>query len=94
MFLNAVIHVPAGHKLAVPESAVIDTGTRQLVYVEKSPGEYEPRLITLGKKAENYYEVIAGVKAGERVVASANFLIDSESKLKAATQNPTGHKHD
>ncbi len=86
MYLNAVIHVPAGRKLAVPETAVIDTGTRQLVYVEKSAGEFEPRIVTLGKKAEGFYEVIAGVKEGERVVTSANFLVDSESKLKAAVQ--------
>jgi Cu(I)/Ag(I) efflux system membrane fusion protein len=86
MYLNAVIHVPSGRKLAVPESAVVDTGTRQLVYVEKSPGEFEPRAVTLGKKAEGFYEVISGVEEGERVVTSANFLIDSESKLKAAIQ--------
>lgn len=91
MYLDAVIHVPSGKKLAVPATAVIDTGTRQLVYVEKSPGEFEPRLVTLGKKAEDFYEVIAGVKEGENVVTSANFLIDSESKLKAATQ---GQSHD
>jgi Cu(I)/Ag(I) efflux system membrane fusion protein len=88
-YLNAVIHAPAGRKLAIPSAAVIDTGTRQLVYVEKGDagsGEYEPREVTLGKKAEDYYEVLSGVKEGERVVASANFLIDSESKLKAASQ--------
>jgi len=86
MYLDAVIHVPVGRALAAPESAVMDTGTRQLVYVEKSPGEYEPRPVILGKKAEGFYEIVSGLKEGERVVTSANFLIDSESKLKAAAQ--------
>ncbi len=86
MYLNAVVHVPTGKALAVPETAVIDTGTRQLVYVEKAPGEFEPRAVVVGKKAEGFYEVVSGIKAGERVVTSANFLIDSESKLKGAVK--------
>lgn len=84
MFLMAVIHASLGKRLAVPESAVMNTGTRQLVFVEREPGAYDPREVTLGRQAGNYYEVLGGLKEGERVVTSANFLIDSESKIKAA----------
>jgi Cu(I)/Ag(I) efflux system membrane fusion protein len=93
MFANAEIKVPLGQKLAVPEGAVIDTGLRQVAIVDKGSGYFEPREIKVGAKAENYYEVITGLKAGERVVTSANFLIDSESKLKEALGGMAGMEH-
>jgi Cu(I)/Ag(I) efflux system membrane fusion protein len=70
--------------LTVPDSAVLDTGTRQLVLVQRGEGQFEPRLVKLGMHADGYFEVLEGVKAGENVVVSANFLIDAESNLKAA----------
>jgi len=84
MFANVEIKVRLGQKLVVPEGAVIDTGIRQMVIIDKGSGYFEPREVKVGAKAEDYYEVIKGLKAGERVVTSANFLIDSESKLKEA----------
>ncbi len=73
-----------GKVLAVPDSAVLDSGTRQLVLIQRSAGAFEPRTVKLGMRADGYIEVLDGVKAGENVVVSANFLIDAESNLKAA----------
>jgi Cu(I)/Ag(I) efflux system membrane fusion protein len=84
MYLNAAIHAALGRRLAVPEAAVIDTGTRQLVFVQTAPGQFDPRTIEIGRQADGYFEVRSGLKEGERVSTAANFLIDSESKLKAA----------
>jgi Cu(I)/Ag(I) efflux system membrane fusion protein len=84
MYANVEIEVHLGQKLAVPEGAIIDTGVRQMAIVDKGNGYFEPREVKTGSKVENYYEIVKGLKAGERVVTSANFLIDSESKLKEA----------
>jgi Cu(I)/Ag(I) efflux system membrane fusion protein len=73
-----------GKVLAVPDSAVLDSGTRQVVLVELGAGRFEPRAVQLGTRGGGYVEVLEGVKAGEAVVVSANFLIDAESNLKAA----------
>ncbi|MBK5104327.1 MAG: efflux RND transporter periplasmic adaptor subunit [Burkholderiales bacterium] len=73
-----------GRVLAVPDSAVLDTGTRQLVLVQRGEGKFEPRPVKLGARGDGYIEIIEGVKDGESVVVSANFLIDAESNLKAA----------
>jgi Cu(I)/Ag(I) efflux system membrane fusion protein len=70
--------------LAVPDSAVLDSGTRQVVLIELGAGRFEPRVVKLGMRGDGYVEVLEGVKAGEAVVVSANFLIDAESNLKAA----------
>lgn len=86
MYLSATIHAALGQKLAVPDSAVLDTGMRQLVYVQTAPGQYAPREIRVGREASGYYEVKSGLKEGENVVTSANFLIDSESKIRSAAQ--------
>jgi len=76
----------AGMVVSVPESAVLDTGARQAVLVERGEGLYEPRPVTIGARAGGYLAVLDGLKEGERVVVSANFLIDAESNLKAALQ--------
>jgi hypothetical protein len=86
MYLSAVIQARVGKRLAVPVSAVMDTGARQLVYVQKEAGTYEPREVQLGRRADDYYEILKGLAEGEKVVTSANFLIDSESRIQAATQ--------
>jgi Cu(I)/Ag(I) efflux system membrane fusion protein len=92
MFANVEITVRLGYKLAVPEGAVIDTGVRTLVIVDRGAGYFEPREVRLGAKAGEVFEVLDGLAAGERVVTSANFLIDSESKLKEAVGG-MGHQH-
>jgi Cu(I)/Ag(I) efflux system membrane fusion protein len=70
--------------VTVPLSAVIDSGTRQIVLIDKGQGRFEPREVKLGARSDTYVEVIEGVKDGEPVVVAANFLIDAESNLKAA----------
>jgi Cu(I)/Ag(I) efflux system membrane fusion protein len=92
MYLSALIHAALGRRLAVPESALMDTGSRQLVYVQKEGGTYEPRQVQAGRRAEGYYEVLSGLQEGEKVVTSANFLIDSESRIQAATQKAMENK--
>ena len=86
MYARAEIASGKGRRkvLAVPESAVLDTGTRQTVLVQRGEGAFEPRPVKLGMHADGYIEVLDGIKAGESVVVSANFLIDAESNLKAA----------
>lgn len=83
MYVDAAIHANIGDKLALPTSALVDTGTRKIVYIDLGSGRIEPREVEVGRQAEGYYEVLSGLREGEKVVTSANFLIDSESKLKA-----------
>ena len=70
--------------LSVPESAILDTGKRQTVLVERGEGRYEPREVKVGRRADGYAEILEGVAKDEKVVVSANFLIDAESNLQAA----------
>ncbi|MBI4686533.1 MAG: efflux RND transporter periplasmic adaptor subunit [Nitrospirae bacterium] len=91
MFTNVEIKVNLGKRLAVPEDAVLDTGTRQVVYVDKGEGYFEPREVMLGISANGFKEVIRGLKAGEKVATSAAFIIDSEAQLKGV--KPLEHKH-
>ncbi|MDO8813243.1 MAG: efflux RND transporter periplasmic adaptor subunit [Gallionella sp.] len=93
MFAQVEISVTSkGKVLTVPASAVIDSGTRQIVLVQLAEGRFEPREISLGSRSDNYVEVLEGVAEGERVVVAANFLIDAESNLKAALGG-LGHAH-
>ncbi len=71
-------------RLAVPDSAVIDSGTRQVVLVQRGEGRFEPHVVKLGRQADGYWEVLEGLAAGDEVVTRANFLIDAESNLKSA----------
>src|SRR3989338_2934634 len=85
--MYANVEIPVGGKdkvLTVPTSAVIDSGTRQIVLVQLAPGRFDPRVVRLGSRSEDYVEVLEGVAAGEEGVISANFLIDAESNLMAA----------
>ena len=85
MYVDAEIDTGSGEPvLSVPESAVMDTGSRQAVFVDKGQGRFEPRDVKLGHRGNGYVEVREGVSEGEPVVVSANFLIDAESNLKAA----------
>ena len=92
MYGNVEIKVHLGQRLVVTEGAIIDTGLRQMAIVDKGNGYFEPREVKVGAKVDNYYEILKGLKAGERVVTSANFLIDSESRFKEAVGAP-GHAH-
>jgi Cu(I)/Ag(I) efflux system membrane fusion protein len=92
MYANIEISASSGSRLTIPAEAVLDTGMRQIVYVEKKPGVYEMREVRLGVRGETSVEVLSGVKKGERVVTSGNFLIDSESQLRAGPGGG-GHSH-
>ncbi|MDP2643602.1 MAG: efflux RND transporter periplasmic adaptor subunit [Desulfobacterales bacterium] len=93
MYADVDISIDLGRKVAIPEDAIIDTGRRQVVFIDKGSGVFEAREVKIGVKAEEHYEVITGVRPGERVVTSANFLIDSESKFKEAIEKMTGQGH-
>ncbi|MDD4954542.1 MAG: efflux RND transporter periplasmic adaptor subunit [Candidatus Omnitrophica bacterium] len=84
MFVNADIKVDLGKQLAVPDSAVIDTGIRKIVYLSKPGNLLEAREVKLGQHAQGYYEVTEGLSEADTVVTSGNFLVDSESKLKSS----------
>jgi Cu(I)/Ag(I) efflux system membrane fusion protein len=85
MYIDAEIETgPLSPVLAVPESAVLDSGSRQVVLIDKGEGRFEPREVKLGRHGGGFVEVTQGVSEGEAVVTSANFLIDAESNLKAA----------
>ncbi len=87
MFVNVKLKINLGNKLVVPEDAVLDTGTEQYVFVDKGSGYLEPRAVKLGPEAGGFHAVESGLKAGERVVTAANFILDSESRLKGAFAN-------
>jgi Cu(I)/Ag(I) efflux system membrane fusion protein len=91
MYASVEIEVPASSAtvLAVSDSAVIDSGARQVVLIEKGEGRFAPRAVKIGARGGGFVEVLDGVSEGERVVTGANFLIDAESNLKAALQGFT-----
>jgi Cu(I)/Ag(I) efflux system membrane fusion protein len=88
MFTNVEIRIDLGKKLTIPDSAVIDTGKGQVVYVDRGNGVFEPREIQTGLRADGTVEVLRGLKTGEKVATSANFLIDSEAQLKGVKPLP------
>jgi Cu(I)/Ag(I) efflux system membrane fusion protein len=90
MYGDARLRYDLGQKLAVPETAVMQTGKRSYVFVAGEGDEIKPVEVTTGTRTEGYYELLSGLNAGDRVVVSSNFLIDSESSLKAALQAITG----
>ena len=86
MFAKVALKVDLGSRLVVPEDAVINTGARQLVYVDKGDGYFEPREVGVGVKAEGMAEILSGLQAGEKVASAATFLIDSEARLKGVVK--------
>src|SRR5256712_5319802 len=84
MYGNVVLGVDAGRRLVVPKEAVLDSGLRQLVFLDLGQGVYQPYPVKLGRRSQDYVEVLEGIKEGDRVVTSANFLLDAESKLASA----------
>jgi membrane fusion protein, copper/silver efflux system len=91
MWANVEISADVGEVLAVPASAVLDTGERQLAFVDGPNQRLEPREVKIGVRTENYWEVLGGLKAGEKVVTRALFLVDSESQLKSAVAGMEAH---
>jgi RND family efflux transporter MFP subunit len=84
MFVNVELSLPVGERLVIPAAGVFQSGTRQIAFVDRGGGYFEPRDIEAGARAGDDFVVLKGLKAGERIVTSANFLIDSESQLAAA----------
>ena len=90
MFADVVIEEPTRSVTVVPDSSVISTGTRSVLFVVKDGGTFEPREVETGTKSDRYIEIRSGVEPGEKVATQANFLIDSESRLKAALAQMSG----
>ncbi len=86
MVADVTIQAELGEALVIPRDSVIQTGVRQIIFVDKGEGHLEPREVRLGQATETSYEVLSGLNEGEKVVSSANFLIDSESRLRSAAQ--------
>jgi hypothetical protein len=84
MYANVDLKIDYGRRLVVPQEAVLDSGSEQTVFVSHEGGYLEPRKVLLGPNVDGRFIVLAGLKSGERVVTSANFLVDSESRLKSA----------
>ena len=90
MYAEVELSADLGERVSVPEAAILETGTRSLAFVEREPGVFEPREVRIGARLSDRYEVLSGLLPGETVVVSGNFLIDSESKLKAALEATAG----
>lgn len=84
MFVNLSLDVPLGRQLVIPITGVFQSGTRQIAFMDHGDGNFEPREVQLGPQVGEDYVVLKGLRAGDKVVTSANFLIDSESQLQAA----------
>ncbi len=84
MYVNVSIAVPLGRQLVIPASGVLHSGTRDLAFIDRGDGYLEPREIEVGPRLDDHVVVLTGLKVGEHIVSSANFLVDSESQLQAA----------
>lgn len=93
--VNVMFENSLGESLVVPEDAVVDTGKRQVVFVKKGDGIFEPRLVKLGKKSQGYYQILDGLKEGEEVVVKGAFLLDAEAQIKGiyGETDSSGHHH-
>ncbi len=90
MYADVQLQISYGQQLSVPEEAVLDSGTEQIVFVAHEGGYFEPRRVRVGPKVANRYIILSGLKPGERIVTSGNFLVDSESRLKSALTGMQG----
>ena len=86
MFANVVLQIPRGKRLVVPRTAVLDSGTEQVVFIDRGQGMFEPRKVKVGLRTRDTYEILEGITSGDMVVTRGNFLVDSESNLKAAME--------
>jgi Cu(I)/Ag(I) efflux system membrane fusion protein len=89
-YANVEIEKDLGDVLVVPDSAVIDTGVRKIVFVRSHGEQFEPREVQIGTRSEARFAVLSGLREGEEIVTSANFLIDAESRLRAAIERKGG----
>ncbi|MFN7942742.1 MAG: efflux RND transporter periplasmic adaptor subunit [Thermoanaerobaculia bacterium] len=86
MYVDVALELGEGEGLVVPDSAILDTGTRQLAFVEAAPGRFEPREVRVAARGDGRARIASGLVEGERVAISANFLLDSESRLRGAIE--------
>jgi membrane fusion protein, copper/silver efflux system len=86
MYVNADLSVDLGEGITVPINAVVPTGRRNLVFLDKGNGKLQPSIVQLGSQVGDAYQVLSGLKEGDRVVASGNFLIDAESQVQGALE--------
>lgn len=93
MFVDVEFQVGMPSRVTVPSEAVLNTGLKQTVFVDRGNGYLEPRQVQIGERIGDRIEIKQGLRAGERVVTSGNFLIDSESQLKSAAAGMAGHQH-
>ena len=84
MYVNAEIKIPGETQLSIPEEAVLDSGTRKIVFIDKGEGHFEAKEVRLGSKMEGYYQISSGLKEGDKIAASSAFLLDSESRPSEA----------
>lgn len=84
MYVNVSIDIPLGRQLVIPSSGVLQAGTRQIAFVDHGQGYLEPREVEIGPRVDDHSVVLKGLHDGERIVSSANFLVDSEAQLQAA----------
>jgi RND family efflux transporter MFP subunit len=84
MFVSVNINIPLGRQLVIPASGVLQTGTREIAFIDHGQGNLEPRVIQTGPQIDDSMVVLSGLKPGDRIVTSANFLVDSEAQLQAA----------
>lgn len=94
MFVNAAVKVPLGTVMAVPVTAVLDTGSRQVVWVEVKTGVFEPRDVKVGARVGDYEQILSGLQGGEKVASTGGYLIDSEAQLKGGGGSMPGMKMD
>ena len=96
MFVRVAFSSPEnrGSALMVPQTALVDRGIEQFVWVQKAGGGYEPRLVTAGGRSGDKVAILTGLREGERVVVQGGFLLDSESQLRQMTSGEGGGAHD
>jgi len=94
MYVDVMPDLETREGVVIPDSAVIDTGTRQVIFVRSGDG-FEPRQVRIGSRGNGEALILEGLRAGERVAVRANFLLDSESRLRAAVagMSGAGHQH-
>ena len=90
MYVNVALDLRGATGVVIPDSALIETGLRRIVFVDAGDGSFEPREVKVGVRGDGKAQILSGVKAGENVAVRANFLLDSESKLRAALTRMTG----
>jgi RND family efflux transporter MFP subunit len=92
MYADIQLQIDYGTRLVVPQEALLDSGTEQVVFVARGDGYFEPRKVEVGPKIDDSVVILSGLKAGEKIVTSGNFLVDSESRLKTAMGQMAGMK--